>query len=282
MKVPNQNIDDEFSANRILEKEIKELKAVYARSIATRDFEITQLQNRNNYFIIFQGVMLSGVLTASASKPFVEFIVCLFCIIFSIYQTNIAAGAKYWQEYWELKTSNSEKKLREKFDSYMGIYKNELIAKLENKINYLNVLGEMYQNKIENLENEIDKIRNGKYLFHHLFEFLEDDSKEKISIQESVIGRVTLNEKDFDYIKKDTVNVFDIFSNYLILKKFSVSRIPIIVGMFFTLLWFALLLHTLSFNAHALKIKGFTLEPNTHSIVDGDKYKPIKIEVVQE
>lgn len=59
----------------------------------------------------------------------------------------------------------------------VGIYKNELIAKLENKINYLNVLGEMYQNKIENLENEIDKIRNGKYLFHHLFELADSSGK---------------------------------------------------------------------------------------------------------
>ncbi|WP_180175016.1 hypothetical protein [Acinetobacter sp. YH01022] len=62
MKKPDQNLDEDFTSNHILKLEIKELKAVYERSIATRDFEIQQLQNRNNYFIIFQGVMLSGVL----------------------------------------------------------------------------------------------------------------------------------------------------------------------------------------------------------------------------
>ena len=295
MKKPDQNLDEDFTANNILKLEIKELKAVYERSIATRDFEIQQLQNRNNYFIIFQGVMLSGVLMASASKPIVEFFICLFCFLFSIYQTNIAAGAKYWQEYWELKTSKSEKVLREKFDEYMKIYKEILIRKIQNEIEYLTILG-MYKEKTEKLKQEIIKIRDGKYIFYHLFEFLEKDDSRYHDLQDfkdDLKARIVENEKKFDPMFKDSVNVFDLISNVLILKKYSVSRIPIVVGIFFTILWGSLFLSTIKFGGdNLMNIKGFSIEPNTHSLVDAgelpksesDKAKTniIKIKNVKE
>lgn len=295
MKKPDQNLDEDFTANNILKLEIKELKAVYERSIATRDFEIQQLQNRNNYFIIFQGVMLSGVLMASASKPIIEFFICLFCFFFSIYQTNIAAGAKYWQEYWELKTSKSEKVLREKFDEYMKIYKEILIRKIQNEIEYLTILG-MYKEKTEKLKKEIIKIRDGKYIFYHLFEFLEKEDSRYQDLQDfkdDLKARIVENEKKYDPMFKDSVNVFDLISNVLILKKYSVSRIPIIVGIFFTILWGSLFLSTIKFAGDNLvNVKGFTIEPNTHSLVDAgelpksesDKAKTniIKIKNVEE
>ena len=43
------------------EEEIKSIKAVYEIAIQTRNFEIQQLINRNNFFMIFQGVLLAAV-----------------------------------------------------------------------------------------------------------------------------------------------------------------------------------------------------------------------------
>ncbi|WP_180175017.1 hypothetical protein [Acinetobacter sp. YH01022] len=208
---------------------------------------------------------------ASASKPLAEFFICLFCVFFSIYQTNIAAGAKYWQEYWELKTSKSEKVLREKFDKYMEIYKENLIRRISNEIEYLTILG-MYDEKIEKLKEEIGKIKDGKYIFYHLFEFLEKDDprfKDLEEFKEDLKKKIEENEKSFDPMFKDSVNVFDLISNFLVLRKYSVSRIPIIVGICFTVLWISLFVSTMKFGGENLMIvKGFTIEPNTHSLVD--------------
>lgn len=91
---------------------VSELKAVYKLAIQTRNFEIQQLINRNNFFMLFQGVLLAAVFSNQAPKPIVEFIICLSGIFISGHQIKVAAGAKYWQEWWELKTSEIEDKLK--------------------------------------------------------------------------------------------------------------------------------------------------------------------------
>ena len=104
------NKDDEISSN---EAKISELKAVYKLAVENRNFEISQLINRNNFFMLFQGVLLAAVFSNQAPKPIVEFIICFSGIIISGHQIKVAAGAKYWQEWWELKTSEIENKLKE-------------------------------------------------------------------------------------------------------------------------------------------------------------------------
>lgn len=94
------------------ETKISELKAVYKLAIETRNFEITQLINRNNFFMLFQGVLLAAVFSNQAPKPIVEFIICFSGIFISGHQIKVAAGAKYWQEWWELKTSEIEDELK--------------------------------------------------------------------------------------------------------------------------------------------------------------------------
>lgn len=91
---------------------VSELKAVYKLAIQTRNFEIQQLINRNNFFMLFQGVLLAAVFSNQAPKPIVEFIICLSGIFISGHQIKVAAGAKYWQEWWELKTSEIEDELK--------------------------------------------------------------------------------------------------------------------------------------------------------------------------
>lgn len=98
-------------SNEVVSK-LKALQRVYEISVNTRNFEITQLTNRNNYYMLFQGVLLAAVFSNQASKPLVEFLICLTGIGVSYNQVKVASGAKFWQEYWELQASEAEKALK--------------------------------------------------------------------------------------------------------------------------------------------------------------------------
>lgn len=76
-----------------------------AIALKMREFEITQLAQRNNFFMIFQGVMLAGVIQSSHAIPVVSFLVCVAGFLISLFQIGMASGAKYWQEYWEAQLS---------------------------------------------------------------------------------------------------------------------------------------------------------------------------------
>lgn len=81
--------------------DLSALKSLFEITLATRNFEISQLVQRNNFFMIFQGVLFAGVVQSSHSKPVVSFLVCLIGFAVSVCQVWMAAGAKFWQEYWE-------------------------------------------------------------------------------------------------------------------------------------------------------------------------------------
>lgn len=92
--------------------DLDSLKSVYKICIETRNFEINQLIQRNNFFMLFQGVLLAAALQNQSSKPLVEFIICLTGVFVSFYQLQMASGAKFWQEWWESRVDYYEKKLR--------------------------------------------------------------------------------------------------------------------------------------------------------------------------
>ena len=92
--------------------ELESIKSVYKICIEIRNFEINQLIQRNNFFMLFQGVLLAAALQNQASKPFVELVVCLAGVFVSIYQLQMASGAKYWQEWWESRVDHYEGALR--------------------------------------------------------------------------------------------------------------------------------------------------------------------------
>ena len=92
-------------------KDVHTLKALYEISIETRNFEINQLIQRNNFFMLFQGVLLSAVMQTETSKPYVEVIICIAGFFVSIYQLQMASGAKYWQEWWESRVDYFEEQL---------------------------------------------------------------------------------------------------------------------------------------------------------------------------
>lgn len=167
-----------------------ELKAVYKLAIQTRNFEIQQLINRNNFFMLFQGVLLAAVFSNQASKPFVEFVVCFAGIIISWHQIGVAAGAKYWQEWWELKTSEIENQLK------------QLI---------------------------------GEQQFVPLFD-LDDEQNHKIQ-SANIIAKINKHSGWIESIV-----------NSLILKKYSVSRVPIRSGLILMATWIVLFLNTIDWS----------------------------------
>ena len=106
------NAEDELPSIESSKKDIESLKSVYKICIETRNFEINQLIQRNNFFMLFQGVLLAAALQNQASKPYVEFIICFAGVFVSLYQLQMASGAKFWQEWWESRVDHYEKKLR--------------------------------------------------------------------------------------------------------------------------------------------------------------------------
>ena len=107
----SKQLDSKPEGEPVSTEEIESLKAVYKICIETRNFEINQLIQRNNFFMLFQGVLLAAALQNQSSKPFVEIVICLAGIFVSIYQLQMASGAKFWQEWWESRVDHYEEKL---------------------------------------------------------------------------------------------------------------------------------------------------------------------------
>src|SRR4051812_3139109 len=78
-----------------------------------RDFEIGQLTTRNNFFMIFQGVLFAGLVQSTHSKPIVSVLVCVVGLLVSVFQIGMASGAKFWQEYWEAMLTQYEQDARQ-------------------------------------------------------------------------------------------------------------------------------------------------------------------------
>src|SRR5690606_24614598 len=95
--------------------QLESLKAVYKLCIETRNFEIGQLIQRNNFFMLFQGVLLASTLQLDTGKPWVEVIICTAGVLVSAYQLQMACGAKFWQEWWENRVEHYETLLRNSF-----------------------------------------------------------------------------------------------------------------------------------------------------------------------
>lgn len=86
-----------------------------------RNFEITQLAQRNNFFMIAQGVMLAGVAQSSHQIPIVSFMICLAGLAISLLQVGMASGAKFWQEYWEAELSKCNSLFHERNQEYCEV-----------------------------------------------------------------------------------------------------------------------------------------------------------------
>lgn len=145
-------------------------------ALRMRDFEINQLTQRNNFFMIFQGVLFAGLVQSSHTTPIVSFMVCVVGLVIALFQVGMASGAKFWQEYWE-----------------------QMLSEYENTA------------------------RAGKpELFHS-----------NISLYEKIV-KDRMNHRGFSGV-----------TSKFVLCRFSVSRIPIYVGMALSVIWGLLILCTL-------------------------------------
>lgn len=147
---------------------------IFNIALKMRDFEITQLSQRNNFFMIFQGVLFSGFVQSTHKLEFVSLMVCFAGFFASIFQIGMASGAKFWQEYWEQKVSDFES-----------------LQQVDNK--------------------------NEKLLFHDKKKIYKDTVRDRLKQQEN----------------SEIVND-------LVFKKYSVSRIPVYIGLIFSVIWASL------------------------------------------
>lgn len=160
---------------QFMEKNKKEV-CDFEIAMKMRDFEIGQLTNRNNFFMIFQGVLFAGMLQSDHKTAIISFMACLVGLVVSLFQVGVASGAKFWQEYWEQMLSEYEAKMR-----------------------------------------------NGPPVLFH-----EDDYKYNETV------KTRLRKREFSGL-----------TSKLVMCRFSVSRIPIYVGVVLSVIWVLLLFSTL-------------------------------------
>lgn len=172
------------SKKSLSEDRLDNLKRIYERCIETRNFEITQLIQRNNFFILFQGALFTG-LTQLGDKKGLLIVVIFLGIIMSIFQISAASGAKFWQEYWEAKLNRIEIKLKDSMK-----------------------------------ENGVDDF---------IFLFKSGQNPKHSKVVKYSLERT---------LKSSKCPYFDRIINYFICCKFSVSRIPIYIGIICFLGWF--------------------------------------------
>ncbi len=180
-------------------------KAIYKLCIELRNFEISQLVQRNNFFMIFQGVLFAGICQSLGLVPVVSFVVCLVGVGVSGLQVCMACGAKYWQAHWEMNSSRAEQAMLNLTAGHTIIRK---------KIDELGVLGAEATSKLEQRSKLVEL-------------FAYDSNREIIKSD----------------LETSRPNAY--ITNWLIMRKFSSSRIPIYAGIFFLVMWLILLLNTL-------------------------------------
>ncbi|PYC06334.1 hypothetical protein [Pseudomonas atacamensis] len=183
-------------------------KAIYKLCIELRNFEISQLVQRNNFFMIFQGVLLAGICQSAGQIPIVSFMICVAGLGISLLQACMAAGAKYWQVHWEINTQRSEQAMT-KITQYHRI--------LRWQLNRHGV----------NIDKDLEAKLENRALLVHLFEEESNNDRVRRSVKES--------------------RPYAFFTNKFIMRKFSSSRIPIYAGFFLAMIWFVLLICTVRF-----------------------------------
>lgn len=143
--------------------------------------------------MLFQGVFLAAVFQNQASKPYIEFWLSLLGIFMSLYQAQVAAGAKYWQEYWEVRLGEIEKRL----------------------------------------EAAMRERKGGDFFFEPLF---SERTKE-----------LDIDRKVKDKTKAKYSGCLGWLPTWFMLKKSSVSRVPIVAGITLLVFWLGLFIQTIGF-----------------------------------
>lgn len=201
--------------------------SAFELAIRQRELEIGQLTQRNNFFMIFQGVLFSGLIQSQGmAAPILTFAACVVGFAVSIFQFRMACGAKYWQIRWEQAAKKMEIYLFEELDK-----DEDLLYQL-----FTSDGAHLSQDETTRLEAINSKIANN------------DD---KINTESGFIDRIVKidlfgvdSPKWWKYVLYPT--------SWFILRKYSVSRTPIHVAVLLAVIWGALLLNCLTFKNHTV------------------------------
>lgn len=188
-----------------------------------REFEINQVTQRNNFFMIFQGVMIAGLIQSQGvAAPILSFMTSLLGIAVSILQIGMAGGAKYWQSRWESATRSSEMSL------ILQLVRENHIA-VQSFTQDLNLLSPDEQRAIAdwNAANPLDRIESSSTYIH-----------ERVVADLKGSGKASWRSGLDFWVRKLAVE-----------PKWSVSRIPIWVAAALFLFWTTVWLHTWHFTA---------------------------------
>ncbi len=211
-------IKDPESAVGHAADDLQAWKRIYELCIELRNFEITQLVQRNNFFMVFQGVLLAGICQSAGKIPVVSFVICLVGFVVSLLQAGMAAGAKYWQSHWEINTRAAEIEM----------------------VNMLKIHSHIHEG-IANSNVVIDTIQMSRIKRRRLLIHLFHEDYNKKEIMGSLGG---------GRVKRRVVNS-------LIMFRCSASRIPIYAGLFLAFAWGGLLLCTMKFDFIDLTVFDF-------------------------
>lgn len=244
--------NDDVNKDVNAQKRIVELKHVYEMVIKTRDFEITNLIQRNNFYMLFQGVLLASVFSNEASKPIVEFTICFAGMMISWYQIKVSAGAKYWQEYWEMVVGEIEEKLegiykKERYDmEFYHLYKTSNMEHIDNKYifnqpfftcpnlscSYFKSLLKSFYDGMKKFFNKINCLLG--FIIFNKYDKNQDDI---ILTRQEKLQRSILN-KEYGFLDRSC--------KYLIISKPSVSMYQLKTAIILLVTWVFLFLQTIN------------------------------------
>lgn len=213
--------DDEKLADNAVGSRAKGLEL----DLHLREFEIAQLTQRNNFFMIFQGVLIAGLVQSQGTAaPLITFSMSMLGVVTAGLQIGMAGGAKYWQSRWEASTRSSEIALviellkRKKQTVQTFTHDSSLLTKEE-------------QAQIEDWNRE------------------HSGPEERITDDPDFIQSIVL--ADIRGSRKKRVRwIADWWvRKFAIAPKWSVSRIPIWIGVFILFFWVVIGLNTVRFQA---------------------------------
>lgn len=198
-----------------------DINEAFALTLKQREFEISQLTQRNNFFMIFQGVMIAGLIQSGGqAAPVVNFAACCLGIAVALMQAQMAAGAKFWQMRWERATRTLELWLLHDLrdhDHVFQFFTSDTAFLTDTEEAALNALNLNKARERDPLVMRKDRIM--------------DWVKEDLQLEK---------------LKRDGKWAKYLFSR-LILTKPSVSRLPISVGLALMVFWFVVLAHSIAY-----------------------------------
>ena len=208
---------------------IGNLTAAFEFATRQREFEINQLTQRNNFFMIFQGVMIAGLVQSQGvAAPIISFLVCLVGVFVSLMQVGMAAGSKYWQIRWERAAKTTE----------------------------IWLLASLRDERLVSSFLTADGIHLSNAEKARLLTINQSTARQNDPL---TFGDGDITKANMEDLGSGHIDPRRILENWLILRKFSVSRIPIWTGIALTTFWLALL----SFTVH---IEGWTPPKGPSSI----------------